>query len=351
MIYRERLLSKLRIYIRTTFYITNHKKRLIMKFNLLTLLLTSLSIQALAGPVASWKFDSSKRKLDDYSSGQHPLKMIGEAAKFGKKGFDEKTKYAAQFNGTEDTMLLVTPHKNFNSESFSFLAHAKSDIKKDGKYRAVFYAREKDGFALYLSPRGNWELWTKGGGMTWNKHQITEVVENQWEQFLVSYNAQSQDPQNPGHGRLQIWQNGEIKVDTYTSYTPAKSKLSIGASTVGTANFKGTIDNVEFWDSPLLALNATSTNIPRGIIEQDIQVAALKLNALNFNFDTQFELLGKDSKHFKLVGSKLFINANTDLSQVNSLEIIIKASGGKIVNKSEFCFSFPVATHTAIKMQ
>lgn len=325
--------------------------RRIMKFYLITLLIASLSIQVLASPVASWKFDSSKRKLDDYSSGQHPLKMIGEAAKFGKKGFDEKTKYAAQFNGTEDTMLLVTPHEDFNSESFSFLAHAKSDIKKDGKYRAVFYAREKDGFALYLSPRGNWELWTKGGGMTWNKHQITEVVENQWEQFLVSYNAQSQDPQNPGNGHLQIWQNGEIKVDTYTSYKPAKSKLSIGASIVGTANFKGLIDNVEYWNAPLLGLNSNSSSIPAGIVEEDLKVAELNISALNFNFDTKFELLGKDSNKFKLVGAELILNAGTDLSQVSNLELMIKASGGKIVNESEFNFSFPIETHTAIKMQ
>ena len=156
--------------------------------------------QLVAAPVASWKFDSSSKKLDDYGSKGHHIQMVGNAARFGKKGFNKKTKYAAQISGIEDTMMIIQPHEDFNSPSFSLVVHANSLIKKDGKYRAVFYARKKDGFALYLSPRGNWELWTKGGGINWEKHFISEVVEKKWEQFTISYNANQKNPEKPFSG-------------------------------------------------------------------------------------------------------------------------------------------------------
>jgi hypothetical protein len=319
----------------------------IMKLNIFTIILVGLSIQTFAGQIASWKFDSSTKKLDDFSSKGNHIKMIGNAAKFGKKGFDENTKYAAEILGTEDTMMLIDAHEDFDSPSFSFIAHAKSAVQKDGKYRAVFYAREKDGFALYVSPRGNWELWTKGGGMTWNKNLISTVTENQWEQFLVSYNANERNPENLKQGRLQIWQNGELMVDTYTEYKAARSKLSIGSSTVGTANFKGLIDNIEFWDNALITLKSKSLSLPARLIENNLPVAEIKLSALNFGFDTEFKLTGPNSNHCSTKSGQLVINPGTDLSNLEKFEVTIIASGGKIAKECTIKFSTPVDTSTA----
>ncbi|MDD7984522.1 hypothetical protein PQO01_06115 [Lentisphaera marina] len=318
-----------------------------MKSNKFILCLIGLSTQIFAGQISSWKFDSSKKKLDDSNSRGHHIKMIGPAAKFGKKGFDARTKFAAEFSGVEDSMMLITAHEDFNTPSFSLLAHAKPVIKKDGKYRAIFYARERDGFALYMSPRGNWELWTKGGGMTWTKNQIAPVVENQWEQFLISYNADDVNPENLDQGRLQIWQNGELKVDTYTEYKAAKSKLSIGSSTVGTANFKGLIDNIEYWDSPLISFKSKSLSLPARLIEKEIQIAEIKLSSLNFGFDTEFKLSGPDASLCSIKSGKLVLNPGIDLTNLKKFELTVTASGGKIAQDCSIHFSAPVETATA----
>ncbi|WDE97162.1 hypothetical protein PQO03_04235 [Lentisphaera profundi] len=309
-----------------------------------TLIVSQVSI--LAGQVAEWTFDKRKNTLADTSISQkHQAKMLGKAARFGFRGYDKSTKYAAKFEGREDSMILVDPHQDLQSKSFSCLVHTKTAVKRDGKYRAVIYSRRQAGFCLYQGPRGNWQIWIKGDNATWNKHIIAAVNEDQWMQFLISYNAKDINPENENQGRLLVWQNGELKVDTYSEYLPSMTKLSIGANSVGTANYKGLIDNIEIWNEAILTLKEQPKQLSPQITEKEIKLAKIRLAELNFDSDANITLSGDDAASCFIRDHSVFLHKGVDLEAKKQLSVSVSVNAGLIAKSSSIELLIPISSH------
>ena len=305
-------------------------------------LLILTSFFAIAEPIAKWKFDSSKTKLMNSHKDKHHIKVIGKPPEFGIKGYSTKTRYSIKNNYRKGSFLKIKPDQDFNSHSFTLLIHAKPEVGKDGKFHAVFYAKDhSSGVALYLSPRGNWVLWLRGLEKQWQKYKITKVNKDTWEQFIISF--KTSNPKNY-EGKLQIWQNGSEKINTYASYKPSKFGISIGANSVGDAKFKGFIDNIEYYSSPLTETIFTTKKIAPDRNE-DMILFSFKLSPLISQDKTNYKLTGDGANFCKIENNKVILRKNDSLRNINEINMNLSMHDCRYIENNSLNIKIPVS-HT-----